>query len=136
MVDICTTRFDFSHKKFLEIICKKLEIEPQQRTKPKKIHEFNSKVNQLLTHAIYFTLSISIHIQSLVFLFLLQLKQQLLISCHYLMKKHIIFLHVIHDFIIFNPRFCMYLEVLLFITFEQSRFKVKKIVEDKLSLYR
>ena len=66
LVDTCTTGFGFNDEKFVEITCKRLEIQPQRRTKPKPIQGFDDRATWPVTHTIYLTLSIGNHTKSLV----------------------------------------------------------------------
>ena len=79
LVHIYATGFGFIDKKFAEILCKKLEIQPQCLTKPKPIQGFDNRAAQPVTHAIYPTLSVENHIKSLVFLLITKLGQHLMI---------------------------------------------------------
>lgn len=65
MVDICATRYNFIDEKFAEIIYQILEIKPQHLTKPKLIQGFDIRAIELVSYAIYPTLSIENHIERL-----------------------------------------------------------------------
>ena len=64
LVDTCATGYGFINEKFVEIVCQTLEIKPQRLTKPKSIQGFNDRVAQSVTHAIYLTLSLESHTES------------------------------------------------------------------------
>ena len=65
LVDTCATGYGFIDEKFAEIVCQTLEIEPQRLTKPKPIQGFDGRAAQPVTHAIYPTLSVRSHTESL-----------------------------------------------------------------------
>ncbi len=65
MVDTCAIRYDFIDEKFAEIVCQILEIEPQHLMKPKPIQGFDGRAAQPVTYAIYPTLSVGSHTESL-----------------------------------------------------------------------
>ena len=114
LVDTCPTRFSFIDMKFTEIVCEKLEIQPQCLTKPKPIQGFDGKATQPVTHAIYLMLSVENHTKSLAPLLITKLGQLLMILGRLWIKKHEILLNIINDFIIFSLGYCMYLGVFLF----------------------
>ena len=68
LVDTCATGFGFIDEKFAEIVCERLEIQPQRLTKPKPIQGFDGRAARPVTHAIYFTLSVGNHTKSLALL--------------------------------------------------------------------
>ena len=109
LIDTCATRFGFIDKKFAEIVCKKLEIQPQCLTKPKPIQRFDGRAARPVTHAIYPTLSVGNHIESLAPLLITKLGQHPMILGRPWMKKHGVLLDMIHDSITFSPGFCTHL---------------------------
>ncbi len=79
LVDTCAIRYGFIDEKFVEMVCQTLEIEPQRLTKPKSIQRLDDRAAQLVTHAIYLTLSIGSHTENLVSLFIVKLGHYLMI---------------------------------------------------------
>ena len=75
LVDTCATGFGFINEKFAEIVCERLEIQPQRLTKPKPIQGFDGRAARPVTHAIYPTLSVGNHIESLAPLLITKLRQ-------------------------------------------------------------
>ena len=63
------------NKKFVEIICERLEIQAQRLTKPKLIQGFDHRVARHIIHTIYPTLSVGNHTKNLAFLLIKKLKQ-------------------------------------------------------------
>ena len=114
LVDTCATGFGFIDEKFAEIVCKKLEIQPQRLTKPKPIQGFDGRAAQPVTHAIYPTLSVGNHTESLAPLLITKLGQHPMILGRPWMKKYGILLDMINDSITYFPRYCMHLGAPLF----------------------
>ena len=79
LVDTYATRFSFINKKFVKIVCKKLEIQSQHLTKPKPIQGFDGRAAQPMTYAIYLTLFIRNHTESLAPLLIIKLEQHSII---------------------------------------------------------
>ena len=73
LVDTCAIGFGFIDEKFVEIVCEKLEIQPQCLTKPKLIQGFDDRAARRITHAIYLTLSVGNYTKSLAPLFITKL---------------------------------------------------------------
>lgn len=68
LVDIYAIGFGFINEKFIEIICKRFEIQSQRLKKLKLRHEFDSRAAKPINHFIYPMLSMRKHIKSLVLL--------------------------------------------------------------------
>ena len=79
LVDTCATRFGFIDENFAEIVCKKLEIQPQRLTKLKPIQEFDKRAAQPVTHTIYPMLSVRNHTKNLTPLLITKLGQHSMI---------------------------------------------------------
>ena len=109
LVDTCATGFGFINEKFAEIVCERLEIQPQRLTKPKPIQGFDGRTARPMTYAIYPTLSVGNHTESLAPLLITKLGQHPIILGRPWRKKHGALLDMIHDFIIFSPGFCTHL---------------------------
>lgn len=65
LVDIYATGFGFINKKFVEMVYKRLEIQPKYLTKPKFIQRFDGRAAKPITHTIYLILSMEKYIKSL-----------------------------------------------------------------------
>ena len=102
--------FGFIDEKFVKIICKTLEIQLKRLIKHKSIQEFDSKDAWLVTHIIYFTLSVENHIKNLAFLLITKLEQYFIILDRLQIKKHRVLFNMIYDFIIFFLDFICILE--------------------------
>ena len=105
LVDTCATGYSFIDEKFAKIVCQTLEIELQRPMKPKPIQRFDGRAAQPVTHAIYPTLSIESHIESLAPLLITKLGYHLIILGYQWMKKHGVLLHMINDCISFFPKY-------------------------------
>ena len=114
LVDTCATGFGYIDEKFAEIVCEKLEIQPQRLIKPKPIQGFDGRAAQPVTHAIYPTLSVGNHTESLAPLLITKLGQHPMILGRPWMKKHGILLDMINDSITFSPGYCTHLGAPLF----------------------
>ena len=106
LVDTCATRYGFIDEKFAEMVCQTLEIESQCLTKPKPIQRFDGRAAQLVTYAIYPTLSVGSHPESLVPLLITKLGHHpMIFGCSW-MKKHGVLLDMINNGISYFPGHC------------------------------
>ena len=106
LVDTYATRYGFIDEKFAEIVYQTLEIEPQRLTKPKPIQGFDGRAAQPVTHAIYPTLSVGSHTESLAPLLITKLGHHPMILGRPWMKKHGVLLDMINDCISFSLGYC------------------------------
>ncbi len=106
LVDTCATRYGFIDEKFAEIVCQTLEIKPQRLTKPKPIQGFDGRATQPVTYAIYPTLSVGSHTESLAPLLITKLGYHRMILGRPWMKKHGVLQDIINDYISFSPGYC------------------------------
>ncbi len=88
-------------EKFAKTVYQVLEIEPQHLIKPKQIQEFDGRAAKPITHAIYPTLTISTHIESLAPLFITKLENYLMILGRLWMKKYGVIIDMINNFLAF-----------------------------------
>ena len=65
LADTCATGYGFIDEEFAETVCQVLEIEPQRLIKPKQIQGFDGRAAKPITHAIYPTLTVGDHTESL-----------------------------------------------------------------------
>lgn len=114
LVKTCATRFSFIDEKFMEIVCKILKIQPQCLTKSKLIERFDNRIAKRITHAIYSTLSIENHNKSFILLLIIKLEQYSMILGRLWIKKHVVLLDIINNFITFFLRYCTHLGASLF----------------------
>lgn len=61
LIDIYTIGFSCIDEKFVKIVCKNFEIEPQPLTKLELLYEFDGKAAKPIIHAIYLTLLVKKH---------------------------------------------------------------------------
>ena len=109
LVYICATGFGFIDEIFAEIVCKKLEIQPQHLIKPKPIQRFDNRAAQLVTYAIYLTLSIENYTKSLVPLLITKFGQHPMIIGYLWMIKYRVLLNMINNSITFLLGYCIHL---------------------------
>ena len=74
LTNICAIKYDFIDEKFAETVCQVLEIESQYLIKSKQIQEFDGRAAKSITYAIYRTLSMGTHIESLALLLITKLR--------------------------------------------------------------
>ena len=65
LADTCATGYGFIDEEFAEIVCQVLEIEPQRLIKSKQIQGFDGRAAKPIIHAIYPTLTVGDHTESL-----------------------------------------------------------------------
>ena len=105
LVDTGAIGYGFIDKKFAEIVCQTLKIEPQRLTRSKPIQRFDGRAAQLVTHAIYPILSLGNHSESLAPLLITKLDYHYMIVGRPWMKKYEVLFDIINDSITFSPRY-------------------------------
>ena len=73
LADTYTTGYGFIDEEIAETVCQVLEIKSHHLIKPKQISGFDGRAIKTITHAIYSTLTIGIHIESLPFLLIIKM---------------------------------------------------------------
>ena len=109
LADTCATGYDFIDEKFAETVCQVLEIEPQCLIKPKQIQRFDGRNAKPITHAIYPTLTVGDHIESLALLLITKLRNHFMILGRLWMKKHGVIIDMTNDFLAFWPGHCTHI---------------------------
>ena len=79
LADTCANGYSFIDEKFAEIVCQVLEIEPERLIKPKQIQGFDGRAAKPIIYAIYPTLTVGAHIESLAFLLITKLRNHSMI---------------------------------------------------------
>ena len=103
LADTYATGYSFIDEEFAETVCQVLEIEPQHLIKPKQIQGFDGKVAKPITHAIYPTLTVGDHIESLAPLLITKLRNYLMILGQPWMKKHGVIIDMTNNSLAFWP---------------------------------
>ena len=98
-------------KKFARKICEKLQITFQQLLKFKFIREFDDKSKIIVTHVIYFIMTVNRHRKNLISLLITKLRNHKLILKKFWMKRHDVILNMINDFFTFWFNHCNHSDV-------------------------
>ena len=109
LADTCATGYGFIDEEFAETVCQNLEIEPQRLIKPKEIQGFDGRAAKPITHAIYPILTIGTHTENLIPLLITKLGNHLMILDRLWMKKHMVIIDMIKDFLAFWPGHCIHI---------------------------
>ena len=109
LADTYTTEYGFIDEKFAETVCQVLEIKPQCLIKPKQIQRFDGRAAKPITHAIYPTLTISIHTENLASLLITKLRNHPMILGRPWMKKHGVIIDMTNDSLAFWPGHCTHI---------------------------
>jgi predicted N-acetyltransferase YhbS len=79
MIDIDVTEYAFDDESVAQSLCETLKIELVQLIKKKLVRVYDERKNQVITHVIYSKMTIQEHIESLIFMLIIKLRQQTLI---------------------------------------------------------
>jgi hypothetical protein len=79
MINIDVTRYAFVDETVAQSLCEALKIEFVQLVKKRLIRVYDERKDQIITHIIYFKMIIQRHIESLISMLIIKLKQQTLI---------------------------------------------------------
>lgn len=93
--------YNFIDQKFQETICQVFKIKSQFLIQLKQIQRFDVRIAKPITYAIYFTLTIDIYTESLIPLFIINLKNYFMIHDLSQMKKHGVIIIMINNFLAF-----------------------------------
>ena len=103
LADTCATRYGFIDEKFVETVCQVLEIELQRLIKPKQIQRFDGRAAKPITYAIYPTLTIGTHTESLAPLLITKVGNHPMIFGQPWIKKHGVIIDMTNDSLAFWP---------------------------------
>jgi predicted N-acetyltransferase YhbS len=79
MINIDVTEYAFVDESVAQSLCEILKIEFIQLIKKKLVRVYDERKNQVITHVIYSKMTIQEHIESLIFMLIIKLRQQILI---------------------------------------------------------
>ena len=111
LLDTGATGITFVDKKMACYICKILQISFIKLAKPKPIKRFNSRPANLITHAIYPTLTIQGHTKLLTLLLVTKLGQHPIILGKLWMCRHGVILDMSCDKLTFLPGHCKHFDI-------------------------
>jgi hypothetical protein len=79
MINIDFTEYAIIDESVAQSLCETLKIESVQLIKKRLVRVYDERKNQFITHVIYSKMTIQEHIESLIFMLIIKLKQQTLI---------------------------------------------------------
>ncbi len=79
MINIDVTEYAFVDESVAQSLCEILKIEFVQLIKKKLIRVYDEKKNQVIIHVIYSKMTIQEHIENLISMLIIKLRQQILI---------------------------------------------------------
>jgi hypothetical protein len=79
LIDIDVTEYAFIDESIAQSFCETLKIEFVQLIKKRLVRIYDEKKDQIITHVIYSKMTIQEQIESLIFMLIIKLKQQILI---------------------------------------------------------
>jgi hypothetical protein len=106
MINIDVTKYAFIDESIAQSLCEILRIELVQLIKKRLIKAYDERKNQIITHVIYSKMIIQKHIENLILMLIIKLKQQILILDKSWMRKHEVSYHEKTNIIEFSSRFC------------------------------
>ena len=108
LLDTGATGYFFIDPAIARRVCNKLEIEPIRLSKPKAIRGFNGKRAPDVTHAIYLTMTVQDHRETVTPMLITKLGQHQIILGKPWMKKHGVILDMRNDRLSFWPGHCQH----------------------------
>ena len=106
LLDTGATGHAFIDESTAREVCEKLQISPQRLTRPKPVKGFDGKRGKDITHAIYPTLTVQDHKETVAPLLITQLGQHKMILGKPWMRKHGVIIDMATDKITFWPGHC------------------------------
>ena len=106
LLETGATGHAFIDEKMVRTICERLQLSPQRLTKPKPVRGFDGRLGKPITHAIYPTLTVQNHRETISPLLITQLGQHKMILGKPWMRKHGVILDMSCDKIMFWPGHC------------------------------
>ncbi len=79
MIDIDVIEYAFIDESVAQSICDTLKIESVQLIKKRLVRVYDERKDQIITHVIYSKMIIQEHIESLISMLIIKLRQQILI---------------------------------------------------------
>jgi hypothetical protein len=79
MIDIDVIEYAFVDESIAQSLCEVLKIKSVQLIKKRLIKAYDNQKDQIITHVIYSKMIIQKHIESLIFMLIIKLRQQILI---------------------------------------------------------
>jgi hypothetical protein len=79
MIDIDVTEYAFVDESVAQSLCETLKIEFVQLIKKRLVRVYDERKDQIITHVIYSKMTIQEHIESLISMLIIKLRQQILI---------------------------------------------------------
>jgi hypothetical protein len=79
MINIDVTEYAFIDESVAQSLCEILKIESVQLIKKRLIRIYDKRKDQVIIHVIYSKMIIQEHIESLIFILIIKLRQQILI---------------------------------------------------------
>ena len=108
LLDTGATGYSFIDPSMARRVCDKLQIEPIRLSKPKAIRDFDGKRAPDVTHAIYPTMTVQEHRETITPMLITKLGQHPIILGKPWMKKHGVILDMRNDRLSFWPGHCQH----------------------------
>ena len=128
LANTCAIGYSFIDEEFAETVCQVLEIKPQCQIKLKQIQEFDGRAAKPIIHAIYLTLTIGTHTESLGSLLIIKLRNHLIILGQTWMKKHRIIIDMTNKSLVFWPGHCIHIGATSPTTLSQPKLHVQTAI--------
>jgi hypothetical protein len=106
MINIDVIEYAFIDELIAQSICDILKIESVQLIRKRLVRVYDERKDQIITHVIYSKMIIQEHIESLIFMLIIKLRQQILILEKSWMRKHEVSYHEKTNNIEFSSEFC------------------------------
>ena len=108
LIDIDATDYAFIDREIAQLVCNMLNMKSISLLKSKSLIEFDDRQTSSIIHVIYFKLTIELHFDLIVLLFIIDLNSHSIILKKSWMNKHEIILNMIYDKLIFKSFKCNY----------------------------
>jgi len=106
LVDTGATGYSFIDEVIAQTVCDRLKIEPQRLLKPKPLKGFDGRPGQAITHAIYPTMTVHAHVETVTPMLITSLGNHPIILGKPWMNKHHVMLDMTEDKVVFGKENC------------------------------
>ena len=106
LIDIDATDYVFIDREIAQLVCNILSMKSISLLKSKSFTEFDDHQTSSIIHVIYFKLTIKLHFELIVLLFIIDLSNHSIILEKLWMNKHEIILNMTYDKLIFKSFKC------------------------------
>ena len=106
LIDIDVIEYAFINREITQLVCNMLSMKSVSLLKSKSLIEFDDRYVSLITHVIYFKLTINLHFELTILMLIIDLNNHSIILNKSWMNKHEVILNMTYDKLIFKSFKC------------------------------